>query len=426
MSLAYRPLFLRCLPTFLFFCLVAVAGCGKKESATASAGGAKYFCPMHPTYTSDRPGDCPICNMKLVPVKSPDAMKAHTEGAGGSIPGRVSIDITPEKQQMIGVQTSTAETRELSGTIHATAVVQHDERRLTRITPRFAGWLRDLKVNYTGQVVEKGQPLFTVYSPELFSTEREYLLALQQTQKLKDASVDVKQSAERLLEAARKRLELWQISPADIQAIADRGTPADELVFRSPVGGHVISKTAVEGKSFMTGETLYEIADLGHLWVRASIFESDLAEINVGQKARVVFPQLGDKSIESTVSFIYPHIDPQTRRGEIRIEIENPDLVFKPDMWVEVQVEVTQPIALVIPASAVIDTGVRHVAFVDKGEGKFEPREVKIGAKTDEYYQVLSGVEPGERVVTRALFLVDSESQLKAAISGMSTSGHQE
>jgi Cu(I)/Ag(I) efflux system membrane fusion protein len=415
--------------TAAFSVVLFVAGCGKSNSKAGAA--AKYFCPMHPTYTSDRPGDCPICNMKLVPIKSSAPMAEHTAHEDGGptnaphVSGRIPVQISADKQQLIGLRTSPVERRELSQTIRAIGIIQHDETRLFKITPRFGGFLSKLFVNSTGQLVNKGDPLFSVYSPELFATERDYLLAYEQFQKAKDLP-ELQKTTRRLLDGARKRLELWQISEEEIRAIENGGEPRDEIVFRSPFSGHVISKTAVQGKSFMPGETLYEIADLSHLWVRAGIYEAELPNVRVGQKARVILPYLGNKSFESKVTFIYPHIDPQTRRAEVRLELENPIHELRPDMWADVEIEVSLGSALTVPDSAVIDTGTRFVAFVKKEENQLEPRELKIGAKTDEYYQVLDGLKVGENVVTRALFLVDSESQLKAAISGMGAAGaHQ-
>ncbi|HEX5222818.1 MAG TPA: efflux RND transporter periplasmic adaptor subunit, partial [Verrucomicrobiae bacterium] len=374
---------------------------------------AKYHCPMHPTYVSDRPGDCPICNMKLVPVG-----ESKASGDMPSLPGRVTIHLDPEKRQLIGLATSLVQTQRLIRSVRAPAVLSHDETTLTRIAPRFAGWASKLHVNYTGQRVEQGAPLLTVYSPELLNAESDYLIAFRNARGQTN-SVEVN----RQLEAARRRLELMQVDAGDIRALEERGTASDELVFRAPVTGHVIAKTAVEGKAFMAGESLYEIAPLHRLWVLAAVPEFELASIREGQKARVLFSIPGQSAIESTVSFINPHIDPQTRRGEVRIEIDNPEHALRPDMWATVEIEQNLGDVLSVPASAVLDTGTRNIAFVDRNDGHLEPREVKIGAKTDDYWQVLDGLKPGEKVVTRALFLVDSESQLRAVVAGMGASG---
>lgn len=392
-----------------------VSGCGQTNPTTArptaSAKATKYFCPMHPTYVSDRPGDCPICNMKLVPVTDE---QSPATGALASLPGRIAIHLSAEKRQLIGLTTSLVQTQRLARSLRASATLAHDETALARIAPRFGGWVRKLHVNYTGQSVEQGAPLFTVYSPELFSAENDYLIALKHSQ-AKTSAAD----AQRVLAAARRRLELMELGEGEVRALEERNQPSDELLIRVPVSGHVIAKSAVEGKAFMAGESLYEIAPLHRLWALAQVYEYELPQIKVGQKARVLFPNLGGKAFESSVAFINPHIDPQTRRAEVRMEVENPQHVLKPDMWGDAEIEVSAEDVLVVPASAVINTGERDVAFVDRDDGHLEPREVKIGAKTDDYWQVLEGVKPGEKVVTRALFLVDSESQLKAVVAGM-------
>jgi Cu(I)/Ag(I) efflux system membrane fusion protein len=259
-----------------------------------------------------------------------------------------------------------------------------------------------------------------VYSPELVTAEREYLLALNYYEKQKDSlDADQGQSAKRLMESSRRRLMLLQISEEEIHELEKRGAPTDELLFRAPFSGHVIAKTAVEGKSFKVGENLYEIAELSPLWLRASIFESAMQLLAVGQDAVIKFSYLGKQPLSAKITFIYPHIDPVTRRGEIRLELDNSGNLLRPDMWAHVEINVVLGKKRAVPTSAVIDTGTRYVAFVDGADGHFEPRELKIGAKTDDYYEVLDGLKEGEKVVTRALFLVDSESQLRSAILDM-------
>jgi RND family efflux transporter MFP subunit len=394
-----------------------IVGCGRSDPAAQSAGAAKYHCPMHPTYTSDRPGDCPICNMKLVPIGGQESSPtSHT----ASLPGRTTIAISPEKQQMIGLRTGVVAKQRLTEVIRTTAVFEHDETRLAKIALRFAGWVRELKVNFTGQVVEKGEPLLTVYSPELFAAENEYLLAFKRLSQFKAAgTADGLDSARRLAESARRRLVLWQVGDEEIRALEASGEPKDELLIRSPVSGHVISKTAVEGKAFTAGETLFEIGALTPIWLRASVTESDMPLVREGQKARVILPYLDNKTYESKVTFLYPHLEAQTRRGEVRLEVDNPSHELRPQMWANVEIEAGFGEVLAAPASAMIDTGERHVAFVLRADNHLEPREVKVGAKTDDWWEVKDGLQEGEKVVTRALFLVDSESQLKAAIAGM-------
>lgn len=463
------------LPLIALTLAFAFAGCKKSDSAKA---GQKYHCPMHPTYIADRPGDCPICGMKLVLIKddkaaakpataapddkiaqvkpgqfycpmgaehvqdkpgkcpkcgmnlvekkeAPAGHEGHAPGTSAApVPGRISISLSADKRQMIGLALSKVEKRALTNTVRTTAVVQHDETRYARIAPRFGGWVRKLHVNSTGAPVEKGQPLFTVYGPELFSTENEYLIAWRGFQQLKaDVSAEQRSATTNLLNSARRRLELWEIGDDEIRALEQRGTASDEVLFRSPIAGHVVAKMAVEGKSFMAGESLYDVADLSHLWLDAWVFESDLPLMKPGLQATITFPYLGNKTFTAPMTFLYPHIDPQTRRGRVRLELDNPEHLLRPDMWASVGIQIPLGEKVLIPASAVIDTGQRFVAFVDGEDEHLQPRELKVGAKTDDYYEVLDGVKEGEKVVTRALFLVDSESQLKAAIAGMGEAG---
>lgn len=463
---------------------VIVSGCRKSDpSAAGQSGKQKFHCPMHPTYVSDRPGDCPICGMRLVPIKgdktktvakpaapAPDEKTAHikagqfycpmhpevvqdqpgkcpkcgmdlvekkeapatheghaTGTTAPAVPGRISISLSSDKRQLIGLTLSKVEKRSLTRTVRTAALVEHDETRYAKIAPRFAGWVQKLHVNFTGAPVEKGEPLFTVYSPELFSTENEYLVAWRAAKQVKDdAAAGQKDSANALLESSRLRLALFEIGDEEIRELEQRGKASAELLFRAPFSGHVLVKNAIEGKAFMAGESLYEIADLSHLWLRAYVFEFEMPLISVGQDAMINFSYLNNESIPGKVTFIYPHIEPQTRRGEVRLEIDNREHRIRPDMWANVEIELDAGEKLTVPASSVIDTGQRYVAFVEGQDQHLDPREVKIGSKTDDYYEVVSGLSEGEQVVTRALFLVDSESQLKAAISGMGEAGgHQ-
>lgn len=413
--------------------LAWVTGC--ERASTSSTGGVKYHCPMHPTYVSDRPGDCPICNMKLVPIAGDGATArgaAATNASGApGVPGRVVISISPEKQQRIGLRTAKVEKRDLQRVLRATAVFEHDESRYARVAPRFGGWVRKLDINFTGQEVVRGAPLLTVYSPELLAAETEYLLAWKRgegtTPRVEETSPGPARS---LYDAARRRLSLLGVDEEEVRALEQRGTASDEAVIRSPVSGHVLAKTAVEGRAFMAGETLYEIADLSRLWLRAAIYEHELPLVRTGQVARIFLPGATTPPMESQVEFIYPHIDPVSRRGFVRLSLENHHHQARPEMWADVEIAVSAAKVLAAPASAILDTGVRSVAFVLRDDGHLEPREVQIGLRTDDYSEIRGGLADGEAVVTRALFLVDSESQLKAAIAGMSggqegsTEGH--
>ena len=395
--------------------VLILSGCSKPADPSAEAGPPKFWCPMHPSYTSPRMGDCPICHMKLVAIPADGATSS-----GPRVPGRTTIMISSDRQQLIGLRTSTVFPRHLHRTLRTTGTVEHDETALTRIAPRFGGWVRKLHVNYTGQEVEQGQPLLTVYSPELMATGEEYLQAWRQWQTAtNNGAAEIQNQARPLLESARRRLELWEVGEAEIRALEQRGQASDEFLIRAPMSGHVIGKRAVEGQSFMAGETLYEIGLLHRLWLRVTIPETDFLNVRTGQLARVTFPILGGRSMEAPIDFIYPHLDPQTRRIEVRVRLDNPDLTLRPDMWADVEIAEDLGETLSVPASAVIDTGTRLLAFVKLEDDHLEPREVKIGVRTDDWWQVLEGLAEREKVVTRALFLVDSESQLKSVVAGM-------
>jgi membrane fusion protein, copper/silver efflux system len=402
-----------------------VTACGVKsetQRGPTQVAAMKYRCPMHPQYGSDKPGECPVCFMALVPITAAGGME--TASATNTL-GRVAITISPEKQQLIGVRFSEATHRELIQNIRLTARIEHDETRLARIAPRYGGWVRQLAVNATGQNVEKGDLLLTVYSPELLAAESEYLLAYDRFQKIKDRREDSQfEPARRLLESSRRRLLLWEVPESEILAMEQSGQVKDDLALHSPVAGHVISKPAVAGRAFMPGETLFEIGEMDPLWLRAAVYEYELPLIKVGQKAQAQFPALGNLSLETAVDFIYPHIDVQTRRAEIRLTLDNPQHRLRPEMWGTVIIQASVGSVLSVPASALIDTGLRHIAFVQKPNHHLEPRAVTIGLKTDDYVEVRSGLEEGDQVLSRALFLVDSESQLQAAIAGM-TAGEE-
>jgi membrane fusion protein, copper/silver efflux system len=402
-------------------------GSGRHAGPSIQKIAAKYRCPMHPQQVTDHPSDCPSCGMKLVLVKATQpAAGSFTDHAGQkmdmgetkNVQGRMAITLPLEKEQLIGLRTAPVEWRELAETVRATATVQPDETRQATIAARFSGWVRSLKVNYTGQAVTNGQPLLTVYSAELLAAENDYHLAWLSCEKTSTSGTpEQREATKRRMEVARRRLEVWQVGDEELRALEQNGPPGDELLLRSPVAGYILTKDAFVGYTFRPGDSLYQVADLSHVWLRAFVFEHELGQIEVGQKAWVTFPHQGNRLCECAVSFIAPRIDPQTRRGEIRLELDNPKGDLRLDSWANVEIEVPLGKRLTIPASAVIDTGTRFVAFAQLEGGSLEPRELNVGLKTDDYIEVLEGVKEGERVVTRALFLVDSESQFKAAVA---------
>lgn len=404
------------LSIFLFAVVMGLAaGCSKHDDAAKPAAAGKpaaakpkYHCPMHPTYTSDRPGLCPICGMSLVEIEDDPA--SHE---GAQVPGRTTVKVSEERRQQIALATAPVVKTNLTRTIRTNGTVEYDETRRTRISPRIGGWIQDLYVNATGQYVEKGQALFKLYSPDLLVTEREYVNAL--------AAGNADQ-----IKTVRRRLELWSIGDEQIAELEKNRTPTDTLDLYAPASGYVITKNVVAGQSFMPGETLYEIADLTHLWVHAFVYEYELRHITTGMPATIEVAAFPNNLYDAKVTFIYPYADELSRTLEVRLELDNPKLTLKPDMWATIEFEVDLGEAPTVPASAVIDTGKRYVAFVDKGDGVLEPRELKIGGRTDDAFQVRSGLAEGEHVVAHALFLIDAESQLKAAIAGMGAAGEHQ
>lgn len=364
--------------------------------------------PMHPAYKSDKPGTAPDCGMDLVPVYQGE------EGAASAVEGYSTVTMSTQRQQLIGVQTGKAETRSIGRTVRAVGRVAVDETRLHTVTTKFDGYIERLYVDYTGKEVRRGQPLFSIYSPELLATQQEYLLALRA----------VKQSP-LLLESAHRRLQLWDISESDIEQLQRTGAVRKSLTIASPTSGFVLSKAAIEGVRVSPGQPMFEIANLDHVWVLADVYESELAMVALGTPATVTLSYLPGRSFTGNVTFITPTVDPMTRTAKVRIEVDNRDGALKPDMFADVVIAEPQRSVTVVPESAVLATGKRSVLFVVHDDGTLEPREVETGVKSDRWIEVRSGVEPGETVATQANFLIDSESRLKSALSEMSGAGHQ-
>lgn len=326
------------------------------------------------------------------------------------------LSISTDKVQKLGVKSEAATLRELDRTLRVTGRIETNERRTYAISPKFEGWVERLYVNTTGQTVSKGQPLFEVYSPELVSAQGEYALAVQGLASLKDADAEAKAGMQRLADASRARLNNWNVADTPSSPNSDNS----RVTFRSPVTGIVLEKKAVQGMRFMPGETLYQIADLSSLWVIAEINEQDIGQVRIGSPAQVTVDAWPDRIFDGKVDFIYPTLNSATRTVQVRIELGNPKGVLKPAMFANVQIAVGKSgKVLTVPTSAVIDSGSRQVVLVRLAEGRFEPRTVSLGDRSDNYAEVLGGIVEGEQVVTSANFLLDSESNLKAALSSM-------
>ncbi|MFB3777495.1 MAG: efflux RND transporter periplasmic adaptor subunit [Bryobacteraceae bacterium] len=370
-----------------------------------------YHCPMHPDYHSDKQGDCPICGMRLTPVYAGEPSLAAPSG---------QIHISPERQQLIGVQVGEASMVSASRTIRAVGRVALDETRVVKIHPRVDGWIEAVYGDFLGQLVAKGQPLVRIYSPELAATQQEYLLALRSQQIMQHSSMPgVVARSGSLVQAARRRLELWDLSGPQIEELDRTRKPSATITLFAPASGHVIARNAYE-KQRVTPETeLYTLADLTRVWVMADVFENDIPAISPGQSARVVMTYAGGKSYPARVDYIQPSLDPATRTLKVRLEVDNPGLALKPEMFADVEFRVNLPPRLMVPSDAVLDSGLAKTVFVSRGDGYFEPRRVETGSLAEDKVEILSGLSPGERIVTSGTFLIDSESQIKAAARGM-------
>jgi len=336
-----------------------------------------------------------------------------------------TIVLSPDKVQLIGVRTALAEYHVIDRRIRTVGKVEPDETKLAFVNTKTAGWVKKLYVNFTGDRVEKGQPLLSIYSPDLVTAQEEYLLALRS---LKSAPTvtggfsEVEASRKELLESARKRLLLWDISPEQIEELEKSGKPKMEITLEAPQSGIVLEKMVLDGTYITPGMNLYRIADLSRVWIIADIYEYEAPIVKIGQEALVTFAYEPGVSIRASVVYIYPVLDPMTRTIKVRLAAENPDLKLKPEMYSNVEIMAAPGARLAIPTEAVIDSGPRKIVYVEKKTGTYEMRQVTLGVWGTNYVEVLQGVRKGERVVTSGNFLIDSESQLRAGPGG---GGHQ-
>jgi Cu(I)/Ag(I) efflux system membrane fusion protein len=335
-----------------------------------------------------------------------------------------TVQISPERQQLIGVKFGRVEIRPLEKVMRTVGRVDYDEKRIVTISPKIGGWIDELFVDFTGRFVRQGEPLLTIYSPELVSTQEEYLVALRARKDLvKSPFPEVAASGNSLAESAKRRLKLWDISDDQIKALEESGQAKKTLTLFSPFSGFVLEKMAYKGMSVMPGMALYKLADLSVVWLYVDIYEYELPFVKLGQEATIQLSYLPGETFKGKAIYIYPSLNPETRTAKVRFEFPNPHGELKPEMYANAEIKVQLGQKLVVPDGAIIDTGIRQMAIVDKGGGYFEPREVKVMKGTENYYEVISGLKAGERVVTSANFLVDSESKLKEAMGGMMMPG---
>lgn len=382
----------------------------EEAPTTAKPGKGKilyYRNPMGEPDTSPVPKKDSM-DMDYIPVYENEATRGN------------QLNISVEKIQKLGVKSEAAALRELGRTIRAVGKVEVDERRLYTVAPKFEGWIQQLHINATGQSVSRGQALMEVYSPDIVSAQQEYVIAAKGTQSLKQGTADAQFGIRQLADSALLRLRNWDISETQLQRLRQTGVVRRTLTLSSPVSGVVLEKVAVQGMRFMPGEVLYRIADLSSVWLLAEIFEQDLALVQAGQTADITVNAYPGKVFKGKVAFIYPMLNPQTRTAQVRIDLPNPGGLLKPAMYAKVELaSAREKIKVVsVPISAVLNNGTRQVVLVELGGGRYEPRSVKLGMQSDQYVQVMEGLNEGEKVVTSANFLIDAESNLKAALSG--------
>jgi membrane fusion protein, copper/silver efflux system len=417
--------------------LLSVTGCGKDRAAAQ-----QYYCPMHPTYVSDKPGDCPICNMKLVPKPAADSTVAprgahsdsiHASGLGDRAPsgtsaaevsGRASVTLDTQARSLAGVQTAVAVRDTLARTVRTVGVVKPDEGRIEHLHVKVGGWIDKLYVNATGQYVRRGQPAFALYSPEIVASQEEFLRASRAARELSGSSVsEARRGAEELLAAARRRLDVYDVPEEFVTRLERTGQVERAVLMPSHASGYVIVKNVAEGDRVDPDMELFTLADLSRVWVDASFYENEAPLVRPGVTATLSLPFAPGRTLVGKVAYVYPYVNPESRTLQVRFEFANPDLLLKPSMYVDVSLAVEAPEGIVVPESAVLDTGTRQIAFVEMPGDRFEPREVRTGLRSEGRIQVLSGVREGERVVVRANFLLDSESRLRSALAAPSHGG---
>jgi Cu(I)/Ag(I) efflux system membrane fusion protein len=417
-----------------------------------------YRCPMHPAITSDHPGNCPICGMKLVlvvsaatdgggaakpgerkvlfyrspmnpkqtsPVPRKDEMGMDylpvyedEPSAGAPVSGMAAVTIDPSRQQLIGLRTVAVSKGSVGGSWHTVARIEVAPTHVRKTNVKIEGFVERIFVDFVGQSVRKGQPLFSIYSPALLAAQNEYLLALQTRESLAKSGAPA-ENGDSLVTSARRRLELWDVPTSEIERLTTTREPSKTLTLVSPIAGVVTAKNVVQGARLSPGEAPYEITDLGEVWVMADAYESDLARIRPGMKASLTLPAYPERIFSGKVSFIDPLVDAKTRTVKVHLHFMNPTRELKPEMFGEMTLEGLSRDGLRIPTDAVIRAGAQDVVFLAGPGGRFEPRVVKLGDKNGEQVEVTSGLALGQEVVTRANFLVDSESQLRASLSAI-------
>ena len=389
---------------------------GQKTAHSAAAQKILYY--RHPMGLPD-----------TSPVPKKDAMDmdyipVYEGGEDAPATTGKQIKISVEKVQKLGVKTEIATLRKLTQTVRAVGRIEPNERRVYTIAPKFEGWVETLHINAVGDVVKPGQPLFEVYSPELVSAQREYLIASKGVTAMHEAEPEAQSGMQALADSSLSRLKSWDINDSELQQLRKTGEVKRTLVYRSPAFGVVLEKPAVQGMRFMPGEMMYKIADLSTVWIMADVFEQDIALVKVGQAALVRLDAFPGREFKTRVAYIYPTLNEQTRTVAVRLEMSNVEALLRPGMYAQIELYATgEKIAVVtVTDSAVIHSGQRTIVLVELGEGRYEVRDVEMGRHSDDYTEIVKGIADGEKVVVSANFLIDAESNLKAVIGGFGAS----
>lgn len=436
----------------LLLALVVIAGlayggrafffnAGHKHS-DADQGAVKYTCPMHPAIIDSRPGKCPICGMDLVKIENSSAAQQLPEAAmakkedledlfadspdvkAQAVEGMTIIQVGNESLKLSGVQTAEAKNEEVARSVRTVGIVVSDETRIRHVHTKIAGWIETLHTNFTGQTVTKDQPLLSIYSPELLSTQEEFLAARAAALKFaSSSSPDVKALGQDLLRSSRKRLTLFDVPEKVITDLELTGVVQRTVTLDAPVSGFVTAKGIYEGQQVEPGLELFTITDLSHVWIEADLYEYEAGAVRIGQEATLSLAYEPGTELKGTVAYVSPYLSSESRTLKVRFDFPNPDMKLKPQMYADVTLTLATGGGVSIPDSAVIDSGVRQVVFVKTGADTFEPREVKGGVRGNGRVQILAGVKAGERVVVKANFLLDSESRLRSALSKMTGGG---
>ena len=410
-----------------------------------------WVCPMHPEIVRHQPGQCPICGMDLVgksdgaaaagerkvlfyrnpmdpavtsPVPAKDEMgmdyvPVYADEAAGAAPGGLAaVDLDPQGRRMSGVVVAEARAGSLARVVRTVGSVVADERRARRLEARFSGWVEVLAADFVGRYVRAGETVAEVYSPELVAAQQEFLLAREKGQHFIASSIpEVRRGGQDLVDASRRRLEVFGLPDEFLADLEREGKPRRRVALVAPISGYVVSKGVLQGQMVTPGQEIVTLSDLSGIWVEASVYEADAAQVRPGQTARLSLSYEPAAVREGKVAYIFPDLDPATRTLRVRFDVANRDLSWRPGMYTDVVLDLGEVRGIVIPDTAVLDTGERQIAFVETAPGRFEPRELAVALRREGQAVIASGLAAGDRVAVKANFLLDSESRLRAAIS---------